>query len=93
MDLTTGTESQTQVTWSQPIDCFETMQKERIQDPYTFALYLQPLTVSPDYIISLIPHGGGTVPEARAYCVLYSASLGIKAIFLFPPKKFISTKV
>ena len=46
------------------------MQKERIQDPYTFALYLQPLTVSPDYIISLIPHGGGTVPEARAYCVL-----------------------
>ena len=63
------------------------MQKERMQDPYTFALYLQPLTVSPDCMISLIPRGGGTVPEALAYCVLYSASLGIKAIFLFPPKK------
>ena len=35
------------------------MQKERIQDPYVFALYLQPLTMSPNYVIPLIPHGGG----------------------------------
>ena len=47
------------VLWRQLIDCFETMQKERIQDPYVFALYLQPLTMSPNYVIPLIPHGGG----------------------------------
>ena len=36
---------------------------------------------------------GGTVLEAQAYCVLSSASLGVKAICLFPPKTFISTRV
>ena len=46
--------------WHQPIECFETMQKERIQDPYTFAFYLQPLTLSPNYMIPLIPQGGET---------------------------------
>ena len=45
--------------WCQPIECFETMHKERrIQDPYTLALCLQPLTVSPNYMIPLIPQGG-----------------------------------
>ena len=35
------------------------MQKERrIQDPYTLVLYLQPLSVSPNYMIPLIPQGG-----------------------------------
>ena len=77
------------VLWCQPIDCFETMQKERIQDPYIFALYLQPLTMSPNCVIPMIPHGcgGDTVLEAQTYCVLSSARFGIKAIFLFKKKK------
>ena len=33
-----------------------------------------------------LPLGGDTVLGAQAYCVLLSASLGIKATFLFPPK-------
>ena len=43
---------------TQPIDCFETMQKESIQDPYVFALYLQPLTVSPNCVNPLTPYWG-----------------------------------
>ena len=76
--------------WCQPRDCFETkMQKERI----LFLLFLLFCSLSPttNYEPKLCdpldPHrGGDTVLEAQAYCVFVSASLGIKATFLFPPK-------
>ena len=61
MDPTPGTACWTQDTGlpdASLLTLFETMQKERIQDPYIFALYLQPLSMRPNCVISLIPHWG-----------------------------------
>ena len=58
--------------WRQSIECFETMQKERrIQDPYTLALYLQPLSVSPNYMIPLIPQGVNTHSTPTTWIFVY----------------------
>ena len=89
MDLTTGTESQTQVTWSQPIDCFETMQKERKQDPYVFALCLQPLTMSPNCVIPLdSPWRAGETQFLRHKPTVFSPlpAWGLKPSFYFLQK-------
>lgn len=76
-----------QVRTQQEAVCLQaTMQKERwIQDPYTFVLYLHPLTASPNLIRLDSLWRGNTVLEAWAYCVLCSTGLRIKAIFLLPP--------
>ena len=72
--------------WRQSIECFETMQKERrIQDPYTLVLYLQPLSVSPNYMIPLIPQGGEIKclrQEATALSPLLAWGLRLSSYFL-----------
>ena len=70
-----------QVRTQQEAVCLQaTMQKERwIQDPYTFVLYLHPLTASPNLIRLDSLWRGNTVLEAWAYCVLCSTG------FLLPP--------
>ena len=70
-------------TWHWPSDWFQTVQKERIQDPYTFC----PISPSPDCEPRLYDPldsrwRGDRLLEAGTYCVLPSAGLMIKAIFL-----------
>ena len=73
-------------TWYWPSVCFQTVQKERIQDPYTFC----PVSPSPDCEPQLYDpldsrRRGDRLLEAGTYCILHSVGLIIKAIFLFPP--------
>ena len=73
-------------TWHLPSDWFQTVQKERIQDPYTFC----PVSPSPDcepWLYDPLDSRwrGDRLLEAGTYCVLPSAGLMIKAIFLFVP--------
>ena len=77
--------------WCQAVDCFETIQKERIQDPYMFALYLQPLSMRPNCVIPLIPHWGRHSSWGTSLLCSLLCQEEIKAIFLFPQKTFIST--
>ena len=73
-------------TWHWPSDCFQRVQKERIQDPYTFC----PVSPSPDcepWLYDPLDSRwrGDRLLEAGTYCVLPSAGLRVKAIFLFAP--------
>ena len=73
-------------TWHWPSDWFHTVEKERIQDPYTF----WPVSPTPDCESQLFDPldsrwRGDRLLEAGTYCVLPSAGLMIKAIFLSVP--------
>ena len=73
-------------TWHWPSDCFQTVQKERIQDPYTF----YPISPTPDCEPQLFDPldsrwRADRLLEAGTNCVLPSAGLRFKAIFLFAP--------
>ena len=62
------------------------MQKERIQDPYTFCPVSPTLDCEPRLYDPLDSRWrGDRLLEAGTYRVLPSAGLMIKAIFLFPP--------
>ena len=72
-------------TWPWPSDCFQTVQKERIQDPYTF----YPISPTPDCEPQLFDPldsrwRADRLLEAGTNCVLPSAGLRVKAIFCLP---------
>ena len=59
-----------------------------------FVLYLQPLTMSPNCVIPLIPHyGGDTVLERKTTVFSPVPAQGLKPPFYFLKKTFVSTKV
>ena len=72
-------------TWHCHIDCFQT-EKERIQDPYTFC-QVSPTSDCEPRLFDLLDSWwrGDWLLEVGAYCVLPSAGLRVKAIFLFAP--------
>ena len=64
-----------------PIDCFQTMQKERIQDTTLLSLLSSPWLWA-STIWSQFPVEGRRSPWGTTYCVFSSANLRITAIFL-----------
>ena len=92
MDPTPGTVCHTQVTWFSDASLLTVLKQCRKKE-YRILMYLlfvsnlglwAPTVWSPWFPME---GGGDTVLEAQAYCVLSSARLGIKAIFLFSSKK------
>ena len=73
-------------TWYWPSVCFQTVQKERIQDPYTFCSISPNPDCEPRLFDPLDSQWrGDRLLEEGTYCVLPSAGLMFKAIFLFAP--------
>ena len=73
-------------TWCWPSVCFQTVQNERIQDPYTFCSISPNPDCEPRLFDPLDSQWrGDRLLEEGTYCVLPSAGLMFKAIFLFAP--------
>ena len=68
------------------LGCFQTAQKEIIQDPYTFC-GISPIPDCEHQLYEALdsPRRGDRILEARDYCVLPSAGIMVKAIILFAP--------